>query len=468
MAFAQMERYLTGYLFDHPEQAKSYPELPKLLSDPLAKAMLGAVQEGVSGDIQVLLTAVNKKLKEPVDESVLAQALNMTRTTTEYDKPDPDGAYVIIRTGWIKEHGDREYKRITREYEAQKLTFEDMTAQMKLVQEQLSALKETQVMATENWDVLGPQMAEASKKKFLVKDYLTFGPNFPAINEAIPQISDGILVSLLMRTGTGKTSVAMYLAHWWGRTSGKRITYFNTELTEEQILRRWITRRHKTMTFSMLEEGQWDEECQKIMQEAKRDNVQYVSAGNWTTDQVIDLASRTGGPIIIDYHAMLNLGPETKQFGTETNAIGESLRKLKAYAQANRAVVLILWQTTKAGEGKNVLSGADAAGSKQIENKSNIILTVDFNKVETTTSFNHPFRSETVTVEEGNYLPIGRMRIAKGNFYPPKTEWVFLDDKFTVRYVPVAYREYAIATFKNAAPKPKAEWKDWRTKGKEE
>jgi len=468
MAFVQMERYLTGYLFDHPDQLKTYPELGKLLNDRLAQAILGATNSGISGDIQVLLTEVNKRLKEPVDEATLAQVLNMTRHTNEYDKPDPEGAYVIIRTSWIKEHGEREYKRITRDYDSQKLTFEEMSSQMKAVAEQLMALKETQSMATENWDVIGQQMAEESKKKFASKDFLTFGPLFPMISEAIPQISDGILVSLLMRTGTGKTSVAMYLAHWWGRSSGKRITYFNTELTEAQILRRWITRRHSSATFSMLEEGFWDEECQRITTEAKRDNVVYVSAGNWTTDQIIDFASKTGGPIIIDYHAMLNLAPEMKLFGTETNAIGESLRKLKAYAQTNKSVVLILWQTTKAGEDKQVLSGADAAGSKQIENKSNVILSVDFRRVEANTSIQHPFKNATIMIDEGNYLPVGRMRIAKGNFYPPKTEWVFLDDKFTVRAVPATYREYAFNTFKSAAPKPKEAWKDWKTKSKEE
>lgn len=402
-----------AFLWQNPEKLGDFPKLAEWLVDPLSKVVHNLIANGNRGNAVILASLVSKTFRPYTADQITSELLQLTDPSWGVFRPEDTAAQ--IETQYILDTDVGLLEETLVKVRTGQQSFEGATEV--LYERAMSTRNKTdlEIISTSAWEDWGREQAEIQRERTKSGKVLRMSPNLIALARLIERIPDGMLVSYLAIPGSGKTSVAVDLAHHWGGTSGTPVMFCETELTPQQMF--W--RRMSAVTripFKDLEAGLWDARVEQAAKQAKKDGVLYLNTPNWTVQDIISAANKQKikPHLFIDYMGMLSWNNQKGK--TETQAIEEGLNYLKQYAAKHRVVVFCTWQTGKEGHAKPVLRAWDANGSYAPYTRSNLFLVGNFPIATEVTYLKDPFGPGNVVVEAGKPLPVGDIMIDKSTF----------------------------------------------------
>lgn len=418
---AVLERQLVAHLLFNPERKGLYPQLKMIITDPLARAGLDALDKGCPANAVPLAKMLSTKELLWLPETVQQELLSLNDAYGLVTGDVADRTYRLIEADWIQERSVSTLKKVQADVAAGRLTLSDAGQALLAEAAELRYAANGDAASThvKEWTEEGRKAAEEEERKRRENKFITVPNDFPTLQTMHKRIDEGILVSFLGRTGSGKTAFAQGWAHHLGKTRGKTVIYFTTELTKKQLMWRWYTRL-TGIPYDDVASGLWNEELAAAAKSAAGDNVIYVESAGWTTARVIAFARRYNSDIVVDYHGMLSLSPERKITDNGSDAIGESLGAFKAYAQESNACVYINWLPTKEAAQNPVLTAYSTRGGSNAHDRSNMFWLSTFPVVTNPDgqAVPHPFdrNAPPIKVPVGKTLPVGYLTVEKNTF----------------------------------------------------
>jgi len=427
-----LERQLIAHLCKNPKQAEDFYNLGDILVDPLSKVVYKMILEGTSGNAVTLAGALTKSFKPYTPEQVQKDLLQLADPV--WGSFDPRSVADQIEVHAKQEEGLALYEQTLLKLRSGAESLQSGTEALYEDVMRLALARETQGISTSEWEDWGLKQAELQKQKVTTGHIITLSKNLERLAKLVPRIPEGILFSYIALPGTGKTSIAMELAHHWGRTTRRPVMFCNTELTQPQLFWRRMSAMTRT-PYDFLENGGWNDKIAKAARDSKDDGVLYVNVANWTVREILAAAMRykVKPHIVIDYMTMLTW--KTGNGQTETEAIRVGLNELKQYAGKYEVTVLCNWQTGKEGHNKILLRASDANGSYAPYTASNLFLAGNFPIAKEQTFLKDPFTHEKIVIDPGKAMPCGDIMVERHTFGKSsgQHQMVWRDEFFTLR-----------------------------------
>lgn len=418
---AVLERQLVAHLLYNPEREGLYPQLNSIITDSLAKASLLALKKGCPPNAIPLAKMLSTKELLWLPETVQSELLSLNDAFGLVTPEVADRTYRLIEADWIQERSTDALRKAQSDVAAGRMTLSEAGQALLAEASELRYGSNGEAASThvKEWTEEGKKAAEEEERKRKENRFITVPNDFPTLQSMHKRIDEGILVSFLGRTGSGKTAMAQAWAHHLGRTRGKTVVYFTTELTKKQLMWRWYS-RITGIPYEDIASGLWNEELAAAAKSCAKDNVVYVESAQWTTARVLAFARRYNSDIVIDYHGMLSLSPERKIVDNGSDAIGESLGSFKAYAQESNSSVYVNWLPTKEAAQNPILTAYSTRGGANAHDRSNMFWLATFPLVTNPDgqAVPHPFdkNAPPIRVPMGKSLPVGYLTVEKNTF----------------------------------------------------
>ena len=196
------------------------------------------------------------------------------------------------------------------------------------------------------------------------------------LDEILNGLGKGDVTVLGARPAVGKsalvTQILMNVAD-----KGKRVGYFNLEMTDQQIFERIIARYsgigllrlRKAVTFMTEEKKNYDKAIEKV----KNNKNLVIFSGSYTPNEMKMLCKNQGFDlIVIDY---LQLVKADKAYGNRVAEVGDISKSIKALAMELKVPVIALSQLNRSKSATDEPSISDLRESGDIEqDASNVLL----------------------------------------------------------------------------------------------
>lgn len=177
---------------------------------------------------------------------------------------------------------------------------------------------------------------------------------FHVLNSMLGGLEAGDVIVIGARPAVGKSALATQIASHLAET-GKKIGYFNLEMTEKQIYERFLssassiglTRIRRAVSFTGNEKEQFDRANELL----ERKEELYVTTGSQTVSKIQkEIKKRSFDLIIIDYLQLIK--PEGRYKGNRFAEVGEISHSIKAIATDFKIPVIVLSQLNRASAGR--------------------------------------------------------------------------------------------------------------------
>ena len=177
---------------------------------------------------------------------------------------------------------------------------------------------------------------------------------FHVLNSMLGGLEAGDVIVIGARPAVGKSALATQIASHLAE-SGKKIGYFNLEMTEKQIYERFLssasgiglTRIRRAVSFTGNEKEQFDRANELLEQKEEL----YVTTGSQTVSKIQkEIKKRSFDLIIIDYLQLIK--PEGRYKGNRYAEVGEISHSIKAIATDFKIPVIVLSQLNRASAGR--------------------------------------------------------------------------------------------------------------------
>lgn len=205
--------------------------------------------------------------------------------------------------------------------------------------------------------------------------------------DLMPYLDDGTLVGLIAEPGVGKTAFLENVAEDWAK-DGWRVAFFHYELSSQMMLDRRM-QRHSGVPIKRLQRGgQIDDDWDKIIFALDRisrwtGDIRYYHCPGWTMARVLGAAQKLADAdgldvVIVDYLNKVRLLDGGDRMNS-AQMIGTAIEELKTSLEVNGWVGLMAAQFDKAAKRavRRAKTLADARGTGELEDKSNVGVTID-------------------------------------------------------------------------------------------
>lgn len=206
--------------------------------------------------------------------------------------------------------------------------------------------------------------------------------SFPwkAVSRFIRYLRPGMLATIAAESSVGKTVAMECCAEFWAR-QGLRVVFFHLELSHRFMLDRRMA-RHSGERLEVIESGQVTD-AMKNADLAMREwsgAIHYVHCPGWSASQVVQKARQLRGRgqcdvMIVDYLQKLRLGYRSGQ--NKADALGNAIEGTKNGLEQMGIPGLIGSQFNRQARGQGRKTGGLIRGSGEVEEKSNVVLTLD-------------------------------------------------------------------------------------------
>lgn len=473
--FVQMQTVLLA--LKRPEILDDDPDLPLYFAgDAFAESAIKAIGTARNRDLPVNVETVahimSKQKKgefKDMTPAAFDKKLELVRNPA-WGEPDAHSNAMILRELWKKRSSISLLTDTSRRIELGEDPVH-VLAEMNERALEIERQRDMDILSTVDWAVRGPQLAQEQKHTFGANSLMTIPPELEMTARRIKRVKDGILVSLLGRSGAGKTMFAMMWSTWAAMAHGRSVVHLTTEIPVKMLMWRQLCRLVPGLTVDWLEEGNWSPACAEALQPYKSGGaVQYIEAGGMKPSEVLALSrkfkwkDKSGkirpADIVIDYPDALNVtGRRSKD--SYTMAIGETLDSFKSFCQRNENSCFLVWQTDKV-TGKATSSSRekdpfkraitltvyDTMNSGYPNQKSNLFFILNgFRPVDKqSVQIVNPFTGEKETFENGastSYMPVGLLSIGKSTFTAGGGYDVIWRDgaRYELKTIPVSHRK---------------------------
>ena len=223
------------------------------------------------------------------------------------------------------------------------------------------------------------KISELAENQGKMRGIPTGYDEFDALTQGL-QNSD--LILLAARPGVGKTSFAMNIATNAAINEGKRIAFFDLEMSKEQLMQRAISSVAKVQLSHILKGTKDTDEWKRIWTAEKKlsQSSFYVDDSSIVTPYDIISKCRklkmTEGLdlVVIDYLQLMTMGKTNRE--SRTQEVSDITRTLKIAAKELNVPIILLSQLSRAVElredHKPILSDLRESGS--IEQDADIVL----------------------------------------------------------------------------------------------
>lgn len=220
----------------------------------------------------------------------------------------------------------------------------------------------------------------------------------------------GTLAAITAPPAVGKTAFAENLAEYWARR-GFKILYFHLELSHQVMLDRRMARWSRE-PMEIIERGELTANMQRAENQFKTwpGAIHYQESSGWTASRIVAEAERRRNAgqcdvVIVDY---LNKAALEIAAGMNvTTARGLAVEALKTWAERAGVPVVMLAQLSKEGKRAERKTGGDIRDTGEVEDKSNLIITLDREIL------NAPVQFGQRMIPAGVRSPITRVRVDK-------------------------------------------------------
>lgn len=178
---------------------------------------------------------------------------------------------------------------------------------------------------------------------------------FHVLNDMLGGLEAGDMIVIGARPAVGKSAFATQIASHLGE-SGRKIGYFNLEMTEKQIYERFVsaasgiglTRIKRAIKYT----GDEEERFRKANELLERKDGIIITTGSQTVSAIQkEVKKRNYDLIIIDYLQLIK--PEGKYKGNRFAEVGDISHSIKALATDFEIPVIVLSQLNRASVGRD-------------------------------------------------------------------------------------------------------------------
>ena len=259
-------------------------------------------------------------------------------------------------TGYTTNTAKADAETIIREYKSRRLndvlnrievTPDNLSAAMDYLTGEIDALNDRGKEKTKS---LPQIVAENKDNYFRESDKPKIELEFCNLNDMLGGFEDGDMIVIGARPSVGKSAFATQLASHFADL-GKRIGYFNLEMTEKQIYERFVSsasgigiqRIRRSIAYTGDEQERF-ERANKIL--AEKDKI-IVTTGSQSVNSIRAAVKNRGYDlVIVDYLQLIK--PDSKYRGNRFAEVGEISHSLKAIATDMEIPVIVLSQLNRA------------------------------------------------------------------------------------------------------------------------
>ena len=264
-------------------------------------------------------------------------------------------------TGYTTNTAKADAETIIREYKSRRLndvlnrievTPDNLSAAMDYLTGEIDALNDRGKEKTKS---LPQIVAENKDNYFRESDKPKIELEFCNLNDMLGGFEDGDMIVIGARPSVGKSAFATQLASHFADL-GKRIGYFNLEMTEKQIYERFVSsasgigiqRIRRSIAYTGDEQERF-ERANKIL--AEKDKI-IVTTGSQSVNSIRAAVKNRGYDlVIVDYLQLIK--PDSKYRGNRFAEVGEISHSLKAIATDMEIPVIVLSQLNRASASRD-------------------------------------------------------------------------------------------------------------------
>ncbi len=451
---------MVAALASHPAEIPAYPNLDRTLEDPLAKAVLDVLQRhadtgSLTNPLQIMegLRRTGISAFTEIDVQGMFDLLN-------YGEVNLGVTYKQLLDLWAIRKGVPLFSRHMHLVEVGQEGLLEAIGEMASEAHGYDVGIDRPVISSADWGGASADLS-AQERRDAVRQgrVITFPPEYDVLSAHVRRLRHGI-ISYLSDTGRGKTSLADKFAHHLAQVHGRKVLFFPTEASADDMRFRYVIRHDHTIRLEDLEDGLWDDRCRRITTPyPSGGEVIYIDGGGLEFDIILALAERYRADLFIDLWHDVLISKWRKMQGNESMAQGAALAAFEAYCQRHNRLGFITLQPDKVGRvanrAGNGLRTENAIGSSFYENKSRLALVGSgFKTAEGDTNIPHPFAPPNINNEptrilipSGGIIPIGQIKANKNTWGPTGfAQYVYLDPHFDLRAIPASkyeiYRDY--------------------------
>lgn len=226
------------------------------------------------------------------------------------------------------------------------------------------------------------QLSELAENPGKMRGIPTGFTDFDAITDGL-QKSD--LILLAARPGVGKTSFAMNIAQYAAINEGKKVAFFDLEMSREQLMMRALSSVGKVPLSHVLKAKMDTEEWKRVWTAEKKLSQSGIFVDPTSGITPYDIISKcrkmkmTEGLdlVVIDYLQLMSLGKSGNL--SKTVEVGEITKTLKIAAKELNVPIILLSQLSRAPELRQGFEGhkpilSDLRDSGSIEQDADLVL----------------------------------------------------------------------------------------------
>ena len=255
------------------------------------------------------------------------------------------------------------------------VTPENLSEAMDYISLEIDRLNDRQESRTKS---LAQIVRENKDNYFRESDKPKIELEFSVLNDLIGGLEAGDMIVIGARPAVGKSAFATQLTFHFSEL-GKRIGYFNLEMTEKQTYERFvstvsglgITRIKRAINYTGDEEERF-RRANEILE--KKDQIDITTDSQTVSSMARIIKKRNYDVVIVDYLQLLK--PEGRYKGNRFAEVGEISHGLKAIAKDCNIPVIVLSQLNRASVGREDKepSMSELRESGDIEQDASIIL----------------------------------------------------------------------------------------------
>lgn len=422
-----LARQFIGALLKNPERLGEFPDALEVLDgEKMAVSAYGAVvklqKNGITPSLPNVANAMSQNgWKEATAAQLKSDCVDLA---TLYGDTDPSEPYKMMKFLKDQNQASKKLNVIARDLEYGKISPReaiDMAGSIPI-----SDISERAVISTDDFAVKVPAMFQKRRQLLESKNLLTIPTSFPGLRKEIKMLEFGTIISIVAKSGVGKSMTAMDWGEHWARNNGRSVLYVSTELPLFVLVSRYINKL-TGIPVSKLLEGYFDDRCAAAMSTyTSGGRIHFMEGAGMSPAAIFAEARKRKADVILDYFDMTDISDSKFNGGynaNKTDMIGHALTEAKEYAQPNDRVVMILWQVSMGKEDVDEVRLSDTMDSIRPKQRSNYGFALNFPRVQTRKGWTiPPYPGEgdldlgVLWDEEQEFSCVGSIRVEKDSF----------------------------------------------------
>ena len=207
--------------------------------------------------------------------------------------------------------------------------------------------------------------------------------DFPwdALNRYVPALLPGTLTAVCAEPGVGKTTFMECLAEHWAR-KGMHVVFFHYELSTAFMELRRMSRWTGIPFVELQKKGGVRQEMKRAREiwESWPGAIHLIHCPGWTAQRTVNHARRLQDRGLCDIAILDYLGMIHRVYANGLNpaqVVGQQIATLKTGADQMGAPWAVAAQFNKSSRGKNLKTADDIRDTGELEDKSNLLITLD-------------------------------------------------------------------------------------------